>query len=81
MSSMKINVILLAVGSFLLGAVCGVLIYDSTWGFGDTLFKLSDSFDANAYAPVYGIISAIGTLLIIIGVLNLFWKKPWKNRV
>jgi hypothetical protein len=70
---------MLAVGSFLLGAVLGVMVYDSTWGFGDTLIKLSDSYDANAYAPVYGIIGAIGTLLVIVGVLNLFWKKPWKK--
>jgi hypothetical protein len=81
MPSVKINVILLAVGSFLLGAVCGVLVYDSTWGFEDTLIRLSDSFDAQSYAPIYGIIGAIGALLVIIGVLNLFWKKPWKNWV
>lgn len=81
MPSMKTNVIMLAVGAFLLGAVLGILVYDSTWGLGDTLIKLSDSFDANSYALVYGIIGTIGALLVIIGVLNLFWKKPWKNKV
>ena len=75
MPSVKVNVIMLAVGSFLLGAVCGIFIYNSTWGFGDTLIRLSDSFDANSYAIVYGVIGTIGALLVIFGVLNLFWKK------
>ena len=59
----------------MLGAVGGVLIYDSTWGFGDTLIRLTDSFDINDYAPVYGIINFIGVLLVIISIRNLFWKK------
>jgi hypothetical protein len=75
MPSMKINVIMLAVGCFLLGAVFGVLVYDSYWGFGDTLIRISDSYDSQSYAIVYGVLSSIATLLIIYGVINLFWKK------
>jgi hypothetical protein len=75
MPSMKVNVIMLAVGCFLLGAVFGVLVYDSTWGFGDTLIRISDSYDAQSYAIVYGVISAIATLLILYGVINLFYKE------
>src|SRR3972149_1930938 len=42
--SMRINVILAALGSFLLGATGGILIYDSYWGLNDILFKRSISF-------------------------------------
>ncbi len=81
MPSMKINVILLAVGSFLLGASWGVIVFTSTWGFGDTLFNLSTSLDATSFNLLYGLLNFIGVLLVLVGVLNLFWKKPWKNRV
>jgi polyferredoxin len=80
MPSMKINVIMLAVGSFLLGAAWGVIIFTSTWGFGDTLFNPSTSLDVTSFNLIYGCLTFIGVLLIVIGVLNLFWKKPWKNR-
>lgn len=77
MPSMRINVILVAVGSFLFGSTGGILVYDSYWGLNDFLFKPSISFNVNSNygAPFYALVGAIGTVLLFVGCRNIFWKK------
>jgi hypothetical protein len=78
MVSMKINVILIALGSFLFGADWGILIYDSYWGFGDLLYKPSVSLNVTSTvgAPFYALFGAIGVVLLFVGCRNVLLKRP-----
>jgi len=75
--SMRINIILVALGSFLLGATAGILVYDSYWGLNDVLFKPSISLNINSLngALLFGFFGFIGILFLVIGLKNILWTK------
>ncbi len=78
MPSLRISVILVALGSFLLGVTWGILIYDSYWGLNEILYKPSISLNVNSTygAPFYALIGAIGAVLLIVSLRNILWRKP-----
>jgi hypothetical protein len=75
--SMRTNVILVALGSFLLGVTGGILVYDSYWGLNDVLFKPSISLNINSFygALLFGFFGAIGMVFLVIGLKNILWTK------
>jgi hypothetical protein len=67
-------ILLILFGTFLSGAVAGIVVYDSSyWGIGNTLYKLSTSFSINSSgnAFVYMIIFIVGILLGTFGLVVL----------
>jgi hypothetical protein len=72
--SMRTSVILVALGSFLLG---GILVYDGYWGLNDVLFKPSISLNINSLngALLFGFFGAIGVIFLVIGLKNVLWTK------
>jgi hypothetical protein len=75
--SMRTSVILVALGSFLLGVTGGILVYDSYWGLNDVLFKPSNSLNINSFngALLFGFFGAIGAVFLVIGLKNVLWTK------
>ncbi len=66
-------VLLIIVGSFVGGAVSGIMVYDTYWGLNSTLYKLSISFNINSSnnAPVYMGVFTIGVLIATFGSIIL----------
>jgi hypothetical protein len=78
MPSMRINVVMLALGCFLLGAVWGILIYEVTWYFNNYSFKPSSSIlavNSTIGGFLFGLISGVGAVLLVFGIRNIFWKN------
>jgi hypothetical protein len=75
--SMRTSVILVALGSFLLGVTGGILVYDGYWGLNDVLFKPSISLNINSLngALLFGFFGAIGVIFLVIGLKNVLWTK------
>jgi hypothetical protein len=75
--SMRTNVILVALGSFLLGVTGGILVYDSYWGLNDVLFKPSISLNINSLngAILFGFFGFVGIVFLVIGLKNMLWAK------
>ena len=75
--SMRASVILVALGSFLLGVTGGILVYNSDWGLNDVLFKPSISLNINSLygALLFGFFGFIGIVFLIIGLKNILWTK------
>jgi hypothetical protein len=75
--SMRTNVILVALGSFLLGVTGGILVYDSYWGLNDVLFKPSISLNINSLngALLFGFSGCVGIVFLVVGLKNILWTK------
>ena len=78
MPSMRINVVMLALGCFLLGAVWGTLTYEVTWYFNNYSFKPSSSIlavNSSIGGLLFAIVGAVGALLAVFGLRNILWKS------
>ncbi len=75
--SPRTSLILVALGSFLLGAAGGIAFYDSYWGFNDILFRPSVNLSIHSlYGALFLEFSGFaGGILLVIGLSSILRRK------
>lgn len=65
----------LFLGTFLVGAIFGITLYDSAWGFNNILFVPSRDLRINGpEGAVYMLVFSVGIVLLFIGFFRVFLK-------
>ncbi len=76
--SYRTSVILVALGSFFIGAVSGIMFYDSYWGVNDFLARPSISLNINSlYGALFFIsFGVVGVIFLAVGLKNILRRRP-----